>query len=198
MINLSQIPNTSKLKELRGQINTMVDEINGNQMVIGQVLNPKAKLSYRGASIGTPNITHWYTNQLFAVCMLGPNGVYVAQVFGCLLSSPSGITVDNKDIYSVDIDIPAVKLPNRTAEVSSFVTAASQGFTADDTHTIVNTGLQFGAIAQDSTGSTVVVTDTALNSSPSAIVLNRQELTVFPSDMSLKLSLRHIDYGPQS
>lgn len=194
MIELSQIQNTSKLKELRGQINTMVDEINGNQMVVGQVLRPKANILRNTTTVGTVDM--WYTNRLFAICMPGPDGVYVAQVFGVLLSYAQ---VSSNDITGIKIDIPAVKLPNRTTEEKLFVNSLSQGFIPDDDfYDVYNTGLQFGLYTMGSNDSIALVTDTALDNKPTTIVLNSQRLQVDSADHSLHLYLSHTDYSPQS
>lgn len=188
MIELSQIQNTSKLKELRGQINTMVDEINGNQMVIGQVLNPTALIYSNGSIVGSVTDV-WTINQLFAVCMPTSNGVYVAQMFGCLLTS--GVSVTNNSVDAVTIRIPAVKLPNRTAEVSSFVKPSSLGFSAFNLQMISNTGLQFGAFVTGPSGSTAVVTDTSL-SSKTSILFNQQHLIYSDTGTNLRLELSRI------
>lgn len=194
MIELSQIQNTSKLKELRGQINTMVDEINSNQMIVGQVLRPKATIYRNTTTVGTVDM--WYTNRLFAICMPGPDGVYVAQLFGRLLSYAQ---VSSNDITDINIDIPAVKLPNRTTEEKLFVNSLSQGFIPDDdSYNVFNTGLQFALYTTDSNGSIALVTDTALDNKPTTIVLNRQEMVVNMQDHSLHLHLSHIDYSPES
>lgn len=194
MIELSQIPNTSKLKELRGQINTMANEINGNQMVIGQVLRPKATIYSNTTTVDT--VEMWYTNRLFAICMPGPDGVYVAQVFGKLLSYSR---VSSNDITDITIDIPAVKLPNRTTEETLFVNPSSQGFSPDDDfYDVWNTGLQFGLYIIGSNSSIALVTDTALDNKPTTIVLNSQRLHVNSADNSLHLYLSHTDYAPQS
>lgn len=179
MIELSQIQNTSKLKELRGQINTMVDEINGNQMVVGQVLNPRVTISYLHGNNLEVDVS-LELNQLFALCMPKSNSVYIAQMFGTIYGRA---TTDNKrdDFAAVSIIIPAVKLPNRTAEVSSFVTPGSLGFTeADsDTHTVWNTGVQVDLRVSNSTGSTTsIITNPTLNNSSTDIILNSQNLMV--------------------
>lgn len=179
MIELSQIPNTSKLKELRGQINTMVDEINGNQMVVGQVLNPTVTINYlHGTNLDVD--VSLELNQLFALCMPKSNSVYIAQVFGSIFGSA---TTDNKrdDFSAVSIIIPAVKLPNRTAEVNSFVTPGSIGFTEDDSdaHIVWNTGVQVDLRVSNSTGSTTsITTNPRINSSSTDIILNAQNLMV--------------------
>lgn len=175
MIELSKIPNTSKLKELRGQINTMVDDINGNQMVVGQVLNPTVKMHYTDEGATTVNVS-LKVNQLFALCMLKSNSVYLAQVFGLIVGTA---TTDSTDFNSVAITIPAVKLPNRTDEVSSFVTPDSLGFTEFDSnvHGICNTGVQVGLDVSNSTGShTLITTNPTLDNSSTEITITVQAL----------------------
>lgn len=179
MIELSKIQNTSKLKELRGQINTMVDEINSNQMVVGQVLNPRVIISYLHGNNLEVDVSV-ELNQLFALCMPKSNSVYIAQVFGTIFGRA---TTDNKstDFAAVSIIIPAVKLPNRTAEVSSFVTPGSLGFTeADsDAHMVWNTGVQVNLQVSNSTGSTTsIATYPTLNNSSTDIILNAQNMMV--------------------
>lgn len=194
MIELSQIQNTSKLKELRGQINTMVDEINGNQMVIGQVLNPSAKF-YDGMHnlMGTVTASQWLMNQMYAVCMPESNGLYVAQVFGAMLATPT-LTKDNQPIAFVEIDIPSVKLPNRETAVSTFVTPEHLGFTPADEHLSSNTGLLFGAIAKTPNGYEASATDASLCSealkvNATILPLNLQALVVSPTGDGLTLNL---------
>lgn len=189
MIELSQIQNTSKLKELRGQINTMVNEINENQMVVGQVLHPTAHFYSNGSIVGTVTDS-WIMNQLFAVCMPTSNGVYVAQMFGCLLAY--GDSVTNNAVNGVKISIPAVKLPNRTAEVSSFVKPSSLGFSPFNLQQISNTGLRFGATVTGPSGSTTVITDKSLSRNSTAILLNQQYLVYGVTGTNLQLQLGSI------
>lgn len=193
MIELSQIPNTSKLKELRGQINTMVDEINGNQMVIGQVLSPAARIyNADGTGIDTITGTQWLRNQLFAVCMPGSNGVYVAQLFGTLVS----YTAATEPVARVTIIITKVKLPNREAEVNTFVTPESLGLTGEYTGTIGNTGLQFGVFGTGAAKNISAVTDTTLDNSSTATLLNIQRIRA-SHESSLYLDLEHRDFNTQ-
>lgn len=194
MIELSQIQNTSKLKELRGQINTMVDEINSNQMVIGQVLNPTAKIEYHRGSNPIVDVS-LELNQLFALCMPKSNSVYVAQVFGNIFGTA---TTDNNstDFAAVSIVIPAIKLPNRTAEVSSFVTPGSLGFTEADSDAsmIWNTGAQVGLIVSNSTGSTTAITtNPTLDNSSTDIILNAQNLMVTEGGLGLSLGCVYLN-----
>lgn len=195
MIEISQIPATSKLKELRGQINAMVNNINYGQMFIGQVLNPKAHIFHNGEEVGS--VASWFQNQLFAICLPAANGVYVAQVFGCLLSVPN-VFVGTNDITSVVIDIPAVRTPDKRDVVNSFVISQSVGFETSDPNVTINTGLQLGLHTEDSDGTIAVITDTALNSSSTAILLNYQNLVVDSGNDTLTVELSRVNYGPQS
>lgn len=128
----------------------------------------------------------------FAVCMPTSNGVYVAQMFGCLLTY--GVSVTNNSVDTVTIRIPAVKLPNRTEEVSSFVKPSSLGFSAFNLQAISSTGLQFGASVTGPSGSTTVVTDTALSSSKTSILLNQQHLIYGNTGTNLRLDLSRITF----
>lgn len=178
MIELSQIPVSSKLKDLRGQINTMANEINTDQMVIGQVLNPSAEIyDINHRLIGAITASQWAPSTgVFAVCMPESNGVYVAQVFGYLIATPT-LTKDGP-IGLVVVHIPAVKLPNREAAVSTFVTPEHLGFTSLDTddHPVFNTGLVFAVVAKGPNGSTAAATDITLCNDSTAVTLNTQLL----------------------
>lgn len=193
MIELSQIPATSKLKELRSQINTMANEINTGQMVIGQVLHPTAQLYSDNVPVVNVTAASWQVNQLFAVCLPESNGVYVAQVFGCL----DAFVESSATFDKVVIDIAGVKLPNSEDEVSAFATPEHLGFTPYAERTICNTGLQFSIVVADGNHTTVGVTDAALSSNSANLLLNRQELIVRPLKSS-QLILRHVVLPPAS
>lgn len=195
MVEIPQIPATSKLKELRGQINAMVNDINYGQMFIGQVVEPAAHIFHNGEEVGS--VASWFRNQLFAVCLPTANGVYVAQVFGYLLAVPN-VPVGTNDITSVAIDIPSVRKPDTRDIVNTFESSQSVGFETSDPDITINTGLQLGLHTEDSNGTIAVITDTALNSSSTAILLNYQELVVDHGNNDLALYLSRVNYGPQS
>ena len=180
---------TVEVAEQASAINTMVDEINGNQMVIGQVFNPTAKIMNGGNDvIDTITPSQWLINQLFAVCMPNSNGVYVAQLFGTLLSH----TAATEPIYQVSISIPAVKLPSREAEVSTFVTPENLGFKGQYTGLTSNTGLRFGVFGTGTASDISAVTDTTLDNSSNAMLLNTQQMR--PRYRELLLVLSHSNY----
>lgn len=190
MIELSQIQNTSKLKELRGQINTMVDEINGNQMIIGQVLRPTASINFKGSNTQPVTVTEWFMDSVFAACMPNQYGVYVANVFGGMATKITA-DINADDIDDVSIKIPAVKLPNRTEEVSMFVDSVEIGF---DLPTTINTGLQLTIFAKGSTSSISVTTGPLPIHSSTNILLNRQSLVGMYNE-GLNLRLWHEDFS---
>lgn len=125
MIELSQIPVSSKLKDLRGQINTMANEINTNQMVLGRILNPSLDYydvySQLVGSVTASDIQ----SELFALCMPEPNGLFIVYIFGRLytLGTPE---LTGKPA-TCEAEIPAIKIPNRDSAISTFVTMEHLG-----------------------------------------------------------------------
>lgn len=129
MIELTQIPISSKLKELRGQINTMVNEINTDQMVLGRILNPSLNyIDSNGQLVGAVTASD-VKSGLFALCMPESNGVFIAYIFG-ELSVRSTPTLTGRPV-TCEVDIPAIKLPNRDSAVSTFVTMNHIGLSLD-------------------------------------------------------------------
>lgn len=64
---------------------------------------------------------------LWLLCLPESNGVYVAGAFGTLYNNKPVTVTD--EVNSVEIDVASVKLPNRDAVVSTFVTPEHMGFT---------------------------------------------------------------------
>lgn len=125
MIELSQIPASSELKELRGQINAMADEINTGQMVLGRILNPS--LEYRDTNdepVGSVKASDLHS-ELFALCMPEPDGLFIAYIFGGLYTLATPELTGLPD--TCEVAIPAIKIPNRDSAVSTFVTMQHAG-----------------------------------------------------------------------
>ena len=184
---------TGTTYNVANEITTLRNSVSQNsvsQMIIGQVFNPTAIIR-NGANdiIDTITPSQWRTNQLFAVCIPESNGVYVAQLFGTLLS----YTAATEPIYQVAISIPAVKLPSREAEVSTFVKPENLGFKGQYTGVTSNTGLQFGVFGTGTDRDISAVTDTVLDSSSTATLLNNQQLQT-RSTSKLLLILSHTNY----
>lgn len=157
MIELSQIPATSKLKELRGQINTMANEINTDQMVLGRILNPS--LNYYDVSsqlVGAVTASN-IQSELFALCMPESNGLFIAYVFGRLY------TLDTPELtgkpIACEADIPAIKIPNRDSAISTFVTMEHMGLSlAEDTGVYYQCGIDTWGVTAKYTPSGGAVT----------------------------------------
>lgn len=133
MIQLEQIPVSDKLGNLRNRINAMVTEINTDQMVIGQVMNPSiVYINQSGDQVGASTASQ-VESDLYALCMPESNGVFIARLFGQLFCHEGTLTANP---YGAQIDIPAIKLPNRDSVVSTFVTPEHLGFTPKAKNTI--------------------------------------------------------------
>lgn len=140
MIELSQIPSTSKLKELRGQINTMANEINTDQMVLGRILNPSLEYYDINSQLVGAVTASDLKSELFALCMPESNGLFIAYIFGRLY------TFDTPELtgkpLTCEADIPAIKIPNRDSAISTFVTMEHLGLSlAGDTGVYYQCGI---------------------------------------------------------
>lgn len=144
MIELTQIKKTDTIKQLRGQLNTAFSEIMSDQMVIGKAMGVSVNLysnidnSTLVGAITASNVG----GDIWLLCLPESNGVYVAGAFGFLYNKDV-ITV-TKLPTSLEIDIASVKLPNRDAAVSTFVTPEHMGFTQSTTNTMfLGTGFNY-------------------------------------------------------
>lgn len=157
MIELSQIPVSSKLKELRGQINTMVNEINTDQMVLGRILNPSIEYYDAGSQLVGAVTASGVQSELFALCMPESNGLFIAYIFGRLY------TFDTPELtgrpITCEVDIPAIKIPNRDSAISTFVTMEHIGLSlAGDTGVYYQCGIETWGVTAKYTSSDSNVT----------------------------------------
>lgn len=134
MIQLEQIPASDKLGNLRNRINTMANEINTNQMVIGQVMNPSIVYKDSSGNQVGASTASLVTSYLYCICMPESNGVYIANIFGALSCTKGTFTAGSQPAKAV-IDIPGIKLPNRDSVISTFVTPEHLGFTPYEPNT---------------------------------------------------------------
>lgn len=136
MIELTNIKTTDTLKQLRGQINTMQNEIMSDQMVVGKAMGVSVNLysdfgnSTLVGAITASNVC----GDLWLLCLPESNGVYVAGAFGTLYDEEPVTVTDMPS--SFEIDVASVKLPNRDAAVSTFVTPEHMGFTQSTANTM--------------------------------------------------------------
>lgn len=122
MIELEQIKKTDTIKQLRGQLNTTFSEIVTDQPMIGRVVNPSANLyGDDGNLLGTVTAANMM-NGLTVTAFPESNGVFVAGIGGML-----GFAEKPANWTYACIDIPAIKLPTRTASVSTYVPPTQLG-----------------------------------------------------------------------
>lgn len=152
MIELSQIPVSSKLKELRGQINTMVNEINTDQMVLGRILNPSLNYYDVSSQLVGAVTASGVQSDLFALCMPESNGLFIAYIFGRLYTFDTPKLTGEP--ITCEADIPAIKIPNRDSAISTFVTMEHIGLSlAGDTGVYYQCGIDTWGVTAKYTSS---------------------------------------------
>lgn len=128
MIKLTNIKTTDTIKQLRGQINTMQNEIMANQPFVGYVMNPSIEF-FKGISlVHSVPASAIATQRLLALCFPESNGVFVATLFGGIRFM---FTADFS-FDSIVIDIPGIKLATRDAVIGTFVSPKHLGISASD------------------------------------------------------------------
>lgn len=144
MIELTNIKATNTLGQLRGQINAMQNEIMADQMIVGKAMGVSVNLysNYDNSTLVGAITASNLRGDLWLLCLPESNGVYVAGAFGTLYNDAPVTVTDNAD--SLEIDIASVKLPNRNAAVSTFVTPEHMGFTQLTANTMfLGTGVNY-------------------------------------------------------
>lgn len=119
MIKLTNIKATDPMWTLRGQINTMQNEIMTDQPFIGRAFNATAKIYGGGTLIDTITADAMNAlNFIYALCFPENNGVFVSKVWG-LVNLP--MTNTGHKYGRITIDIPAIKLATRDSTIGTFV-----------------------------------------------------------------------------
>lgn len=147
MIELTNIKSTDKIRQLRGQINTMQNEIMADQPFVGLCQDISIK-AFNGNSV-TSNIaaSSLDGNKLYALCLPKGDAVFVAKVFGRIQFKFPGTTTFNR----IQIDIPHVKLATRAAEISKFIAPGDIGLGKDFSPNTMYTGAGWYAEDNDTT-----------------------------------------------
>lgn len=129
MIELTQVKNTDKLGQLQGILNTAFSEITADQMIVGKAMGVSVNLysNYDNSTLVGAITASNVRGDLWLLCLPESNGVYVAGAFGTLYND-TPVTVTD-EATSLEIDVASIKLPNRDAVVSTFVTPEHMGFT---------------------------------------------------------------------
>ena len=128
MIELTNIKTTDTFGQLRGQINTMQNEIMADQPFVGYVMNPSIEFFAGNSLVSSITASDLAAQRLLALCFPESNGVFVASLFG-------GIRLTYKADFSfnrIAIDIPGIKLATRDAAIGTFVSPNHLGMSASN------------------------------------------------------------------
>lgn len=128
MIELTNIKTTDTFGQLRGQINTMQNEIMADQPFVGYVMNPTIGFFLGNSLVNSITPSNLATQRLLALCFPESNGVFIASLFG-------GIHVRYTADFSftrIVIDIPGIKLATRDAVIGTFVSPQHLGISASN------------------------------------------------------------------
>lgn len=131
MIELTNIKTTDTVRQLRGQINTMQNEIMADQPFVGSLVNPSINYySFDGDkyTLVATNTAIEVESSLTALCFPEGNGVFVAGVWGMIkaMAEPHYVGSD-RDYMLVSISVPAIKLATMTDNISTFVSCNHLG-----------------------------------------------------------------------
>lgn len=131
MIELTNIKTTDTLRVLRGQINTMQNEIMADQPFVGTLVNPSINyymINGDNATLIGTNTASTVKSYLTALCFPESNGVFVAGVWGMIQATAEPQFVGTDHSYSqVVIDVPAIKLATLDTSLSTFVSCEHLG-----------------------------------------------------------------------
>lgn len=184
MIELANIKTTDTLGQLRGQVNTMQNEIMHDQPMIGACLNPTVNL-YSGTSlVGAVTASNMSSCYLSALIFPENNGCFVAGIIG---HCEWGSEIPECTFDKLTIDIPSIKAPNGTI-YTSFLPPEHLGLP----HREPTTGLQEYPIGFNSTFKhnteqknpfIYAYIETSINT-PSTLNISLHTLPAVPVDMT--------------
>lgn len=122
---------TVTIKQLRGQINTMQNEIMADQPFVGTLVNPSINYySFDGDNytLVATNTAIEVESSLTALCFPESNGVFVAGVWGRIkaMTEPNYVGSDTS-YWLVAISVPAIKLATMPTNISTFVSCNHLG-----------------------------------------------------------------------
>lgn len=131
MIELTNIKTTDTVRQLRGQINAMQNEIMADQPFIGTLVNPSINyytVDSGNATLIATNTASTVKSYLSALCFPESNGVFVAGVWGLIeiTAEPQYVGTDRSYNFVV-IDVPAIKLATLDTILSTFVSCEHLG-----------------------------------------------------------------------
>lgn len=131
MIELTNIKKTDKFNLLRGQINTMQNEIMADQPFVGTLVNPSINyyaVNGGNATLVATNTASTVKSELTALCFPESNGVFVAGVWGRILITAEPMYVGSNSGYNfAAISVPSINLATVSTNISTFVSCDNLG-----------------------------------------------------------------------
>lgn len=128
MIELANIKATDTVGQLRGQINTMQNEIMADQPFIGVAVNPSINFFNNGTLVSAITASMIANERIYALCFPESNGIFVAKFYGTIKFIPD----DDAQTNTFTINVPSIKIPTRDSTIGTFVSPAHFGFLQDD------------------------------------------------------------------
>lgn len=128
MIELTNFKATDTVGQLRGQINTMQNEIMSDQPFIGVAVNPSINFFDNGSLVSAITASKITNGQIYALCFPESNGIFVAKFYGTIKFTPD----ENAQTNSFTINVPSIKIPTRDSTIGTFVAPAHFGFLESD------------------------------------------------------------------
>ena len=128
MIELTNIKTTDTFGQLRGQINTMQNEIMADQPFVGYVMNPSIRFFADNSLVNSVTASDLATQRLLALCFPESNGVFIASLFGGI----HFVYTADFSFNRIVIDIPGIKLATRDAVIGTFVSPHHLGMSASN------------------------------------------------------------------
>lgn len=121
MIELTNIKTTDTIKQLRGQINTMQNEIMADQPFVGKVVNPSVNIYDRNNDLKGAIAASNVYNGLNALCFPENNGIFIARLFGMVefIYPPSADDISKPILY--EINIAGIQLATKSSIINTFV-----------------------------------------------------------------------------
>ena len=141
MIELTNIKATDTIGQLRGQINTMQNEIMADQPFVGVPVNPSVKYykastptvsdsgtTWSNATLIGTNEASTVESRLVCLCLPSSKGVFIANVWGVVeLPSDPTMTGSTTSYDFVMVNIPAITMATANGEIATFVSCDQLG-----------------------------------------------------------------------
>lgn len=140
MIELTNIKATDTIGQLRGQINTMQNEIMADQPFVGVPVNPSVKYykastptvsdsgtTWSNATLIGTNEASTVESRLVCLCLPSSKGVFIANVWGVVeFTSEPTMTGSTTSYDFAVVNIPGITMATANGEIKQFFVSCDQ------------------------------------------------------------------------